>query len=256
MYIEYLSIEATRRCNMACAHCLRGPARDEDMGDDIAFWTAKLLSGATIGTLTLSGGEPSLAVETIRELKKNFIWNNIDVQNLSVITNNKNISDEFLEVIAHWMAICSNGESSALSYSSDHYHEEKYKHGHDLDYRWGQFSNVRLEPHTEGPIPYLLNMGNAYGSRHHGVFIRTAEMDYIQEGLRIREVDLHINVHGDVFPSCNLSYNVQENSETLLLGNVKDESFNLEDALIEFNERIGHRSFYVTEHDYEFNLCA
>jgi len=29
--IEDLVIETTRRCNMACPHCLRGPAQNADM---------------------------------------------------------------------------------------------------------------------------------------------------------------------------------------------------------------------------------
>ena len=45
IYVNYLAIEVTRRCNMKCNHCLRGDAQNLDIS------TAVLSGIASISTL-------------------------------------------------------------------------------------------------------------------------------------------------------------------------------------------------------------
>lgn len=55
--IYNLVLEVTRRCNMCCAHCLRGEAQNMDMQKETID---KLLDQTdSISMVTFSGGEPS-----------------------------------------------------------------------------------------------------------------------------------------------------------------------------------------------------
>lgn len=63
--IYHLAIEVTRRCNMECAHCLRGDAQAVDMTQEIVDrFVDGLEEGMSIGDVTLTGGEPSLAANS------------------------------------------------------------------------------------------------------------------------------------------------------------------------------------------------
>ena len=59
-------LEVTRKCNMHCAHCMRGEQQEETMSTDTV---QKLLEHTyEIEQLSITGGEPSLAPDTIRWL--------------------------------------------------------------------------------------------------------------------------------------------------------------------------------------------
>ena len=62
--IQELILEVTRRCNMSCAHCLRGDAQALNMPREII--DKVLDSVESIGSVLFTGGEPSLNLEAIR----------------------------------------------------------------------------------------------------------------------------------------------------------------------------------------------
>lgn len=65
-------IEVTRRCNMCCAHCLRGDAESIDIQEKyIDAFLDSFEKGAYISSLTFTGGEISLNIPAIRYL---FLW--------------------------------------------------------------------------------------------------------------------------------------------------------------------------------------
>ena len=58
-----LSIEITRRCNLACQHCMRGEAENLDMSNEVID---QLLDRTSeIGYLGITGGEPLLNFDGI-----------------------------------------------------------------------------------------------------------------------------------------------------------------------------------------------
>ena len=73
--ITDLVIEITRRCNMACAHCLRGDAQDLDMNPSFLDDLFSRLNQAS--TIVFTGGEPSLRPDLIsyalRAAKRNHV---------------------------------------------------------------------------------------------------------------------------------------------------------------------------------------
>lgn len=79
------AIELTRRCNMTCEHCLRGDAQNLDLQPDILNTFLDRISG--INCLTLTGGEPTLAVPQMKMVLDGLKKRNIPVENYYVVTN-------------------------------------------------------------------------------------------------------------------------------------------------------------------------
>src|SRR4030067_792098 len=63
MFVKNLVLEITRRCNATCKHCVRGDQQSITIREEYLDCLAESLSG--IESLTISGGEPSLAVNQI-----------------------------------------------------------------------------------------------------------------------------------------------------------------------------------------------
>ena len=59
LHLKHLLLEATRKCNMACPHCMRGDA--EELSMDYAVIDRIFEDVRQIDHLVLTGGEPSLA---------------------------------------------------------------------------------------------------------------------------------------------------------------------------------------------------
>ena len=62
--IDNLVVEITRKCQLKCAHCLKGDAQNVDMSVDVID---KLLeSVVSIGTLLFTGGEPTMNLQGMK----------------------------------------------------------------------------------------------------------------------------------------------------------------------------------------------
>lgn len=48
IYVNYLAIEVTRRCNMKCEHCLRGDAQNLDISTAVLSGIAKHIHPASV----------------------------------------------------------------------------------------------------------------------------------------------------------------------------------------------------------------
>lgn len=64
MRVYSLVLEVTRRCNMHCAHCLRGDAENVDMKEEIIDKVLDMVD--EIQCVIFSGGEPSLNLPLIQ----------------------------------------------------------------------------------------------------------------------------------------------------------------------------------------------
>lgn len=93
MYISNANnvvIEITRRCNMCCAHCLRGDAEDVNIQEKyIDAFLDSFSNGGYIGTIVFTGGEISLNIPAIRYTLKAVKERNISVGNFYMVTNGK-----------------------------------------------------------------------------------------------------------------------------------------------------------------------
>lgn len=122
---DCLCIEITRRCNMACPHCLRGDAQEIDITHEIID---KALENVTsINSITFTGGEPSLNVEAMQYILNKCKNEGIFVSSFYIVTNGKVVSVDFIKTMLDWYAFCiengGEGELCGLALSRDRFHE-------------------------------------------------------------------------------------------------------------------------------------
>ena len=125
IHIDTLVLEGTKKCNMHCAHCIRGDSQNSNISTEVI--DSVLERTASIGTIVFSGGEPTLNVHAIRyalDVVKEF---EIPVYAFYIVTNGKFLPKEFLQVLLDWYVYCIScgGEPDicGVALSKDMFHE-------------------------------------------------------------------------------------------------------------------------------------
>ena len=128
LYIKNLSIEITRRCNMSCAHCMRGDAEHVDI--PLKHISTLLRHVRHIQHFNITGGEPSLNVRAIRHILNRVRAYGITVNNFYIVTNGSaaSRSSEFIEACAALYEYQEEKEQGAysghmLEMSDDRFHD-------------------------------------------------------------------------------------------------------------------------------------
>lgn len=225
MYIQELVIEITRRCNIQCLHCLRGPAQAKDI-DNITI--DKILEGISmIGCVTFTGGEPSLAVSRIKYFTKRVKELGIKVSSFYVITNGKVASVALAHALMDLYAYCNPSDPEdfmgGLSISQDQYHREI---GYEINSAKRVYSSLSFfrPKDRKNDLVYVINEGwariNGIGNRPELPNMNVIGLDDDGNVDRVDEV-LYVNALGDVIPSCNMSY---ESQSIHKIGNVHEDS--------------------------------
>lgn len=98
LYIQNLAPIITERCNLKCAHCMRGTSTSKDMKDEVIEQLGQIHS---IGNLTICGGEPTLALPTLEKLLTFIVDNRIGLDALTMTINGTNYSEELLRLLAY-----------------------------------------------------------------------------------------------------------------------------------------------------------
>lgn len=223
MRISNLIIEVTRRCNFECEHCLRGTKQNKDMPNEVI--EALLFNNdiEDIGSVTFTGGEPSLNVEAIEYFIKACKHKHIDVGSFYVATNGgkSSGSDEFIKVMIDLYLMCSDNEASSVDISQSDFHDCE---GQDEEAmrRLRCLSFTRHRGKLDSA--YLLNEGRAKsfiemnGSRDTARKVSIDKELIIEiEGGEILNDEFYVNVKGDVVLDCNVSYARQDRNK---IGNV------------------------------------
>lgn len=123
LHIGTLGVEVTRRCNLQCAHCMRGDAQEKDL--DLNALDHLLCKTSGIDTLVLTGGEPSLVPEICLQVLALIKAHMTPVNNFYCVTNGIVVKDAFLKAMLDWyLYTCKyEAEFSAVALSSDIFHE-------------------------------------------------------------------------------------------------------------------------------------
>lgn len=223
LQIDSLAIEVTRRCNMGCAHCMRGDAQQKDMPDDILYDFLKQVS--SIGCITFTGGEPTLNIDTIWKtllICKEF---QIPVNEFYIVTNGKEITTEFLNTLIDWYVYCieCNGEPemSGVALSQDEFHEkipyENVAKLRALSFFCPDDKKTRNWGNTN-----VLDLGRArsltgHEKRAHRAF--DIAVTRYGEVYSIDDTTIALTVNGDVLRDCDYEY---DNIDHIRLCDYKD----------------------------------
>ena len=205
-----LVIEVTRRCNMHCAHCLRGEAQAVDL--DLHKIDAFLEDVSHIDTITFTGGEPSLNVDAIRHVLDRCKELSIPVYNFYIVTNGKDITDAFLRVLMDWYVYCvlcgGEPEYSGLALSQDEYHEP-INASHIALLRAFSFFN-ESDKSTDWSEARLINIGRARSITNHpkrDPRHSPASIMYIEDGgIRVEDGPVLFTCNGDILLDCDYEY--------------------------------------------------
>lgn len=101
--LNQLAVEVTRRCNMACRHCLRGNAENVDLtGLDI---DSVLDQTEAIGRLIITGGEPTLNMKAIQHLANGIVQRGIPLMRVQIITNGLRYEDTLVRIVKRFSEI-------------------------------------------------------------------------------------------------------------------------------------------------------
>ena len=234
-------VELTRRCNMKCAHCMRGPAQRKDMPDDVMDALISKLEGVCVGSYVLGGGESSLVPERIRAFFDRVpSWPGY----VGITTNGKRVGRGFLDAVDE----VSSRVETYVTVSDDDQHEECAFNMYDLRQkvtdagaslspRYGN-TNGRLEYHDSGTV---LRMGR--GVEFNGMkapviesYCVIDESENDENGMAaMSEDEFYVDVDGNVWPHCDLSYRFMRLRKNWCLGNVKDPGFDWYEAAVKFN---------------------
>lgn len=126
LYIKNLCIEITRRCNMRCAHCMRGDAEPVDI--PLKHISNLLRHVRHIHHFNITGGEPSLNVRAIRHILERVRAYGITVNDFYIVTNGSatSRSEEFIEACAALYEYQEEKEQDSghmLEMSDDRFHD-------------------------------------------------------------------------------------------------------------------------------------
>lgn len=228
-------IECTRHCNMSCRHCLRGESQDLDIDLKIIDRFFKRIE--TIGTLTMSGGEPSLVPDLLMKIIDVAKKNNVCIDSFYIATNAKEISEGFIQSLMQWYLFCWNGEMNAVQISNDNLHEHVNP---DNIKKLEAFRFVSKKYEKNKDIKeYLIREGRAALNFdcHQSVTPYKISTDDDSSYIYIQDT-LYINCKGDLFSSCDLSYETQDNDDRFKIGNVMHKNFNLIKAVTTYNKNM------------------
>lgn len=244
--VDTLVLEVTRRCNMACKHCLRGPAENIDMTKDLVDKTFENIHN--VRNIVFTGGEPFLNVDIIEYALKVVKEKNILVYSLFIATNAKMFEERYITILNDWMfyvASCNYGtgildansylpnnedlfQYGGVAISRDKFHEpipmENYIRYRMLSYY------LDSKEHNKDEFDYILDEGNASinGIGNHKPIKNEISLDYsIQDAENddfiisdlVVDSILYINAKGDVLGDCDTSF---KNQEEISIGNIYD----------------------------------
>ena len=120
--LQNLSLIVTNDCNLNCAHCMRGYKNSTDMNKDVIDTTLNQIS--SIHSLSICGGEPTLALESLNTILEFIKKNDIKIDVFNTTINGTIYSNDFLEILRE----LNEYVDECLFYiSSDIYHDNEIK---------------------------------------------------------------------------------------------------------------------------------
>ena len=219
-----LMVEVTRRCNMRCAHCLRGEAEAVDMSKETV--DALLDITESIDTITFGSGEPSLNYELIDYFVDECKRRGIPIYGYYVVTNGKVVPDGFLisliKLHAYVVDCAGEMEICGICLSKDMFHESILKENEN---KLRALSSFREDKETDFSRDHaIINLGRA---RSLNAFIKreapyncNVEAEIYDDVISFKNSDyLSITVNGDILNACDYEYC---NIEHLKIGNIFD----------------------------------
>lgn len=235
MIINNAVIELTRRCNMSCAHCLRGDAENLDMK---RYYLESFFSKVRyISHLTLTGGEPSLVPEIIHMVIDVAEKHGVEIGSFYVATNAKALTPTFTEAVMRFYAFCTDNEMSGVEWSNDIYHDDPEPTKGFQYLKMLTFAKPKWQEESK-PVFYG-NGAEEFNRRHfengkwkyagggiidegrasysvpaqRALEVHRMELSEYDEDETVEESEIYLNCKGWIINGCDWSYERQDDPE-------------------------------------------
>lgn len=223
LHLNEFVIEITRKCNMKCAHCLRGDAQKRDIHKE--YITKVLEDVSSIGSLTITGGEPTLNIPAIRFILDELKRLEIPVSYFYMVVNGRKTcqSIEFLHLLIE-MYMYQDEKDECLpmiQMSNDKYHSHPNEQKESKEFlSMLSFFSCRND---EYKMSNIIAEGRGYDLGGFKSLDYSKEV-YANEYEDTIEVDtmIYLNAKGQICNNCDYSYVTQDN---LYLFDVNETSF-------------------------------
>lgn len=211
VYIEDLVLESTRQCNLKCPHCLRGDAEEVFMTPHVLDILAEQIHGGQVGTLTISGGEPTLyGSQFIPYVIQAFTTHEVDVCNFYIVVNGTRPSPPkdtlFVRALMDLYLFCSENETSTLDISNSKWHNLHQ------DNEFIRMLEVLKFTHHRHPLKSVIPEGRGKNlrdeQRHHWTPNEEITVEEYDKVCYVHGM-LYMNAFGHIFTDCDLSYETQ-----------------------------------------------
>lgn len=223
LHLNEFVVEITRKCNMKCAHCLRGDAQKRDIHKE--YITKVLEDVSSIGSLTITGGEPTLNIPAIRFILNELKRLEIPVDYFYMVVNGRKTcqSIEFLHLLIE-MYMYQNEKDECLpmiQMSNDKYHSHPNEQKESKEFlSMLSFFSCRND---EYKMSNIIAEGRGYDLGGFKSLDYSKEV-YVNEYEDTIEVDtmIYLNAKGQICNNCDYSYETQDN---LYLFDINETSF-------------------------------
>ena len=211
--LHNLVIEVTRRCNASCDHCCRGDVQNMDMPMEHVEALFKRITW--VGSIALTGGEPSLVPEIIVNIVEMAKRQGVGFGGFYIATNAVSVTPEFLAAVALLYGYCDDNEISALEWSNDDYHdipESNIKLLEAFRFARAKFNRKYYDRSN------LMIQGRAeeFGTRE----ITKEEFEYYHydgcDETQVSEGNLYLNCKGNLIGGCDWSFENQDDPENII----------------------------------------
>lgn len=212
MNISTLVIEVTRRCNMSCNHCLRGDAQNLNLKPEYVESLLSQVEG--IGSITFSGGEPSLAVGVIEHFLSTAKRFKVDIGNFYIATNGLDITEEFILACVKLYAYCDEKNYCSVEVSNDIFHQDENSYDTELLDSLKFFSRKwEKEGHDFERGKTLVNEGR-------GKLNFTSSKNVLEHSITSKDDfndgEIYLNCKGNIVTGCDWSYDSQDKDKYIL----------------------------------------
>lgn len=203
--VNNLILEVTRRCNMHCAHCLRGNAQSIDMPPNLIKNVLKTIDGAL--SVTFTGGEPSLNVPAIERFFEEANKANKLPLYFYVVTNGLENQVKLASTLLKWYPYMEDKECCGIAMSRDKYHDIV----ETPNFAAGLAFYRNEKEHDTSPSPsdnWVLSEGRA---AENGIGYRQnldtdIEFEYEEDNDTAYIDTLYVSAKGTVLGNCDCSY--------------------------------------------------
>ena len=206
---DNVTIEVTRKCNAKCEHCLRGDA--ENLNMPLRYVESLFKKTSRIHSICFTGGEPSLAVQTLLNILMLAKVYEVEIGNFYIATNAIKVTDSFLMACIKWYLYCDDNEISQVQWSNDLYHSiplESVKKLKTLSFASAKYSKETLDYE-------VIAEGKAKDMSERKTSVDAFELEVEDDSVRVMEGNVYLNCKGHLVSGCDWSFKSQERVDRL-----------------------------------------